>query len=46
MRSNRTSSPLRNWDAYWQKKWDEEKKSKENSKKVLTNPRTYGIIRP
>ena len=46
MRKLRASSPLRNWDTYWQKKWDEEKKSKENSKKVLTNPRAYGIIRP
>ena len=45
MRRDRANSLLRNWDIYWQKKWEEEKKEKENTKKELTNYYNYGIIK-
>ena len=45
MRKLRTNSPLRKWDTYWQKKWEEERKAKENAKKELTNYFNYGIIK-
>lgn len=45
MRRIRANSPLRNWDIYWQKKWEEERKEKENEKKELTNYFNYGIIK-
>ena len=44
MRKVRENSPLRNWDTYWQKKWEEEKRM-ENEKKVLTTNNFYGIIK-
>ena len=43
MRRNRENSALRNWDTYWQKKWEEEKKI--DREKVLTTDRKYGIIK-
>lgn len=45
MRRNRENSALRNWDTYWQKKWEEEKRQKENERKELTNYYNYGIIK-
>ena len=45
MRKTRVNSPLKHWDTYWQKKWEEERKEKENSKKELTNYYNYGIIK-
>lgn len=45
MRKLRANSPLRHWDTYWQKKWEEERKEKENMKKELTNYYNYGIIK-
>lgn len=44
MRKDRANSPLRHWDTYWQKKWEAERKAKENEKKVLTNHKVYAII--
>lgn len=45
MRKLRANSPLRKWDTYWQIKWEEERKEKENAKKELTNYYNYGIIK-
>lgn len=44
MRKDRANSPLRRWDAYWQKKWEAERKAKENAKKELTSYKLYAII--
>lgn len=46
MRKDRANSPLRHWDAYWQKKWEAEKKQKENARKELTIYFNYGIMKP
>ena len=43
MRKLRANSPLRSWDTYWQKKWEEEKKI--DREKVLTTDRKYDIIK-
>lgn len=39
MRKVRETSPLRHWDSYWKKKWEEERKQQ------LTNNKKRGIIK-